>query len=99
MMPLVIIISILMVTTIAFDAMPKFNFRSGPENSRLFALVIIVVTVLALFPQTALFPIAILYIGYSVVRAFINHGKDEDEFEDESRFGIARKLKKVGSQR
>ncbi|KAA3616481.1 MAG: CDP-diacylglycerol--serine O-phosphatidyltransferase [Calditrichaeota bacterium] len=76
LMPMVIFISVLMVTTVRFDAMPKFSFKSGGKNKNLLYLLITAVLLIAFFPQLALFPIAIIYITYSLVRSLIRMSKE-----------------------
>lgn len=76
LMPMVISISVLMVTTIRFDAMPKFTFKSGGKNKNLLYLLIFAVFLIAFFPRLALFPIALIYIIYSLVRGMIKLSKE-----------------------
>ncbi len=75
LMPMVIFISLLMVTTVRFDAMPKFTFKAGGKNKNLLYLLIFAVFLISFFPQMALFPIAMIYITYSLMRGVVKMGK------------------------
>ncbi|RMD95667.1 MAG: CDP-diacylglycerol--serine O-phosphatidyltransferase [Calditrichaeota bacterium] len=78
-LPLVILVSLLMVSTIEFDAMPKFNFTSGRKNNILLTLLLISLTLVVFIPQKALFPLAIIYILYSIFRGLFGVGKNGGE--------------------
>ncbi|MDQ7052873.1 MAG: CDP-diacylglycerol--serine O-phosphatidyltransferase [candidate division KSB1 bacterium] len=85
-LPLVVLVSLLMVSTIPFDAMPKFSFTKGRKNNVLLSLLIVSATLVVFFPNQAIFPLAITYILYSTIRALfqINRGASEDEDSDQS---------------
>ena len=67
-----------MVSTIPFDAMPKFNFTSGRKNNILLSILLLSITVVVFIPQKALFPLAVAYILYSVFRGLFSLGKSDD---------------------
>jgi CDP-diacylglycerol--serine O-phosphatidyltransferase len=77
-LPLVILVSILMVSTLEFDALPKFNFRSGKKNSIHLIVLLAGVILSIFFPQKAAFPLLAAYIIYATVRGLLRLGKDGD---------------------
>jgi len=77
MLPLVIIISLLMVSTLEFDAIPKFNFRSGKRNSILFLVLLTGIITVVFFPHEAMFPLSLFYIIYSSVRGLLRLGREK----------------------
>lgn len=76
MLPLVIIVSILMVSTLEFDALPKFNFRSGRRNSVHLMALLGGVILVVFFPQKAMFPLLTGYIIYAAVRSLLRLGRE-----------------------
>lgn len=77
-LPLVIILSLLMVSTLEFDPLPNFSFRHGRKNNVMLAILLGGVTLVIFFPQEALFPLALAYIVYSIARGLTNLGKGDD---------------------
>ena len=75
-LPLVISVSILMVSTLEFDAFPQFNFRSGRRNSINLVIVLIGALLSVFFPQKTIFPLAVLYIIYASIRSLLRVGRD-----------------------
>ncbi len=76
---LVAAVSLLMVSTIEFEAMPKFSFRRGRRNSMIFVLVALCLITIALFPAEALFPLAAGYILTQLGRALFHYLRDDEE--------------------
>ncbi len=93
MLPLVIILSLLMVTTIEFYAMPRFSFSQGRKNSILLIILIICFLLLIFFREKFLFPIAISYILNAAVQGIMKMGRDQggndetDEVGDSTSIG------------
>ena len=75
-LPLAILVSILMVSTLEFDALPKFNFRSGRKNSIKLLIMLAAVILSVFFPQKAMFPLAASYIIYASTRSLLRLGRD-----------------------
>lgn len=75
-LPLAILVSILMVSTLEFDAFPEFNFRSGKRNSINLIIVLAGVIISVFFPQKAIFPFAVSYIIYASIRSLLRMGKE-----------------------
>ncbi len=81
-LPLVVLVSILMVSTIEFDAMPKFSFHSGKRNNFMLSVLLLATTLVVFFPQEALFPLAFAYILYSTLRSLFHIGRSGEDDED-----------------
>jgi CDP-diacylglycerol--serine O-phosphatidyltransferase len=76
---LVVATAVLMVSSIEFEAMPKFSFRRGRRNTMLFVLVALCLTTLAFFPAEVLFPLAAGYILSQLGRALFHYLRDDEE--------------------
>ena len=76
---LVVAAALLMITTIEFEAMPKFSFRRGRKNSALFVLVALCLALIVLFPEQALFPLAVGYVLSQLGRALVHSLREEEE--------------------
>jgi phosphatidylserine synthase len=76
---LAVAVSVLMVSTIEFEAMPKFSFRRGRRNSMLFLLVALCLATIVLFPAEALFPLALGYTLSQLGRALLHYLRDDEE--------------------
>jgi len=71
--------AVMMVSTIEFEAMPKFSFRRGRRNSLLFLLVATCLGAIAFFPAEALFPLTLGYILSQLGRALFHYLHDDEE--------------------
>jgi CDP-diacylglycerol--serine O-phosphatidyltransferase len=60
--PLVVMLSLLMVSTIQYDAMPKFSRRGIMQHPLRFTFVVVGLTAIVLTQGTALFPFFVLYV-------------------------------------
>lgn len=69
----------LMVSTIPFEAMPKFSLQRGTQNTRLIVLVVMALGLIVVFPEWALFPVALIYILMQLSRAAYHFVRDEEE--------------------
>lgn len=76
---LVLLSSVLMVSTIEFDAMPYFSFRRGRKNTVLMLLVVAATIGILKYPGVMMFPMAMLYIFVQLSRAVINHLRPDEE--------------------
>ncbi len=78
---LLLIGSTLMVSTIEFDALPKFSLHRGRQNTFKLVLLLLALSAFLLFPAQALFPLALVYILMQVTRALRSSFRDEEEEE------------------
>lgn len=76
---LLIMAAFLMVSTIPFEAMPKFSFHRGRQNTRLIVLLVMALGLIVVFPEWALFPVALVYILMQLGRAVYHFMRDEEE--------------------
>jgi len=76
---LLIMAAFLMVSTIPFEAMPKFSLRRGRQNTRLIVLLAMALGLIVVFPEWALFPVALVYITMQLGRAAYNFLRTEEE--------------------
>ena len=71
--------SVLMVSTIEFDALPYFSFRRGVRNTVLMLLVVASTVLILMYPGKMMFPLALFYIFMQLSRAVIQHLRPEEE--------------------
>ncbi len=83
-LPLVVLVSLLMVSTIEFDALPKFSFTHGRKNNVLLTCLLVGVVLVVFFPNQVLFPLAFVYILYSTVRALFQYSRNPQDGDDEN---------------
>jgi len=89
--PIVVILSLLMVSTIKFDAVPKFSRRGIKQHPIRFTIAIIGLTAIVVTRGAALFPFFVFYVATGPLRYvvnFIQHsvhpaGKQAEEKETE----------------
>jgi CDP-diacylglycerol--serine O-phosphatidyltransferase len=83
LIPMVLLLSILMVSNVEYDTMPKFSFRVNRRNSIQFLLVLIGVAIMVVFREKVLFPLVFGFVLYYLARSILNYLLHEDEEEDE----------------
>lgn len=76
---LLILAAYLMVSTIPFEAMPKFSLQRGKQNTRLIVLLAMAIGLIVVFPEWALFPVALIYILMQLGRAAYHFVREEEE--------------------
>ncbi len=79
MVILVIFLSIMMVSTVEFETMPKFSLRKGRKNTVQMTLFLICIIIVARWPSLTLFPLTLLYIFSQLIRAVVRHAREHDE--------------------
>ena len=83
LIPIVLFLSILMVSNIEYISMPKFSFRESKHNSILFILLLIGLSIIVVFREKILFPLVFGFVLYFFFRAIILNDKQEEEDEEE----------------
>lgn len=69
LIPLVLLVSLLMVSKVKYYVFPKVSFKSNKKNSVIFLLIVTgTLIILTLFPQESFFPFAMVYVLWGVVR-------------------------------
>ena len=89
--PMVVVLSLLMVSTLKYDTAPKFTRRDIQQHPVRFTITIVCFTAIVVTEGQALFPIFVLYIfsgplryGIKFLHHLIHHGsKDLEEKETE----------------
>ncbi|NIW78216.1 MAG: CDP-diacylglycerol--serine O-phosphatidyltransferase [Calditrichae bacterium] len=82
-----LLVSLLMVSSFRYETMPNFSLQSGVLNRIKALIVVICVGIIIVFPQEALFPLAVLYLLSGPARMiwqFVNpkYGKKSTEIKD-----------------
>ena len=75
LIPQILLISILMVSNVEYYTMPKMSFKHGRKNTVEISMFILLIIVLALFPQETFYPLNFLYILWGVFRYFYHLAK------------------------
>ena len=80
LIPQTFFISILMVSTVEYYTLPKFSLKHSAKNTLGVIIILLMVLVLARFPQAAFYPISSVYILWGVVRFIyrLTRGNDSD---------------------
>jgi CDP-diacylglycerol--serine O-phosphatidyltransferase len=81
---LTVLIAILMVSRIRYEAMPAFSFRKGEDIVKLVILVL-VLPVFAIYPSKVIFPAMMVFVLTGLIRAVIDRfrrANDDDELPD-----------------
>lgn len=81
LIPLVLLLSILMVSNVEYETLPRFSFREGRKNSVLFVLLIIGIGVIAVFREKVMFPLMLSMVLYYLFRSILHGEKEEEEDE------------------
>ena len=64
---IILIVSVLMVSTIRYETMPKLNFKGSVKDKFKVVVVIVAAIILVLFPQLVLFPFMLIYILTGII--------------------------------
>jgi CDP-diacylglycerol--serine O-phosphatidyltransferase len=78
---LVLMTSILMVSTIEFDALPQFSFRHGRRNTVQMLFVVACMALILIYRGKVFFPLALFFIFIQLARAIVNHLREQDDEE------------------
>lgn len=80
--PLVVLMSFLMVSTIGYDTMPRFSFRRGKWNVFKLLYFLIAIIMIAIFKEIVLFPFVMSYILYGIFHWFVSFFKNSEELPE-----------------
>jgi len=81
-------VSVLMVSTVRYDVLPRFTFKGGIMQATTFVVMIAAAITSLLFPKTLLFPYILLYILIGFGRFIIRLGqgkglrRNNQDFQD-----------------
>jgi CDP-diacylglycerol--serine O-phosphatidyltransferase len=73
LIPLALIVSLLNVSKIKYDTMPKFLLKSGTWNQVKLLVLMVLLVIFVFFPGETLFPISIAFILFGIVRAIVHY--------------------------
>jgi CDP-diacylglycerol--serine O-phosphatidyltransferase len=76
---LVIFLSIMMVSTVEFETMPKFSLRKGRKNTVLMSMFLLGLAIAVAGRSLTLFPLTLLYIFVQLARAVVRNLRENDE--------------------
>ena len=79
LIPLTILLCVLMVSNVEYQAMPKFSFRQDKRNSILLILVLLGIAIVLLFRQKVLFPLTFGFVLFYLFKSLLGGHKAEDE--------------------
>lgn len=69
--PVVIVFSLLMVTNLPYDALPKLDLKSGWYNISKLIFMLISIVLIIIFPRLVLFPLVIMYVFSGIIACII----------------------------
>lgn len=82
LIPMVLLLSVLMVSNVEYETMPKFSFRVNKRNSIQFLLLILGVTMILVFREKVMFPLVFGFVLYYLARSIVHTIREEDEEEE-----------------
>lgn len=90
-LPITLMASLLMVSRVRFEGMPYFSLRQGGRNLTRLTLFAAIIGSILFLQAMALFPAALIYVGYSLVQHMrrepeILEEDDAEEWTDQTRF-------------
>ena len=69
--PLLILLSILMVSAVKYDTLPKFTIKESPKNKVKLILLVGSIILIGLWPAKSMFPLCVIVIFHGVIRSLI----------------------------
>lgn len=70
--PLTLFLCILMISPIEYETLPKFSLRNTKKNLIKLLIFLVCSGIIIIFPEEAIFPIAIGFVFFGILRWFIN---------------------------
>lgn len=85
--PMIVVLSLLMISTFKYDTLPKLSKRNIREHPYKFSIILVAVIIVLATKGSALFPVFVLYMLTGIVRWIVasvrnlitHHKKSEDE--------------------
>lgn len=78
---LTVLVSLLMVSKIRYEAMPNFSFKKHQDAIKII-LIALILPVFAIFPSKVIFPGMMLFVLSGLLRAIIGYFKRQDDDEE-----------------
>ncbi len=82
LIPVVVFLSILMVSTIPYDTLPKISFKNGWANILKLVYLLSAIILILIFPRFFFFPLAWIFILFGVIRWVVSLAKGNIEDEE-----------------
>ncbi len=67
-------VSVLMVSTIKYNVMPKFTYRGGVGQAVTFVVMLIMIILVVIFPRTLILPYILFYVSFGFLKFLIRLG-------------------------
>lgn len=83
-LPLVIMLSMLMVSKVRYDTFPRFTFNESRKNKVKLLFLLVSLTLIACFPNYAFFPLCMIIIIQGMIRSLIKTLKKASLLEEET---------------
>jgi CDP-diacylglycerol--serine O-phosphatidyltransferase len=82
LVPLVILLSILMVSNVEYETIPRISFRENKKNTIQLLIMAICLGIIIIFREKVMFPLVLGFVLMGLFRSLFRQDK-EDEEEDE----------------
>ena len=69
--PLMILLSLLMVSAVKYDTFPKFTFKESSKNKVKLIFLVGSIILIALWPARSMFPLCVIVISQGIIRSLI----------------------------
>lgn len=87
--PLVVMLSMLMVSGVRYDTFPKFTFNESGKNKIKLLFLLTSVALVAIFPGSAIFPLCMFIIVHGMIRSLFRTLK-KASLEEEAKEAVSR---------
>jgi CDP-diacylglycerol--serine O-phosphatidyltransferase len=77
LIPLTVVLSILMLSHIPYDVMPRFTLKETGKNLLGIFVIILGIVLVAINPPVIFFPLMLLYVLKGIVTAIFSHQEEE----------------------
>jgi len=80
LIPMIMFLSLLMISTIEYESLPKFTLRKDTKNLVKLVIFLLASLTIMLFPRLAIFPFIFIFVLHGVVRwgwHLLHHEEDE----------------------
>ncbi|RMD91587.1 MAG: CDP-diacylglycerol--serine O-phosphatidyltransferase [Calditrichaeota bacterium] len=81
--PLVVFLSVLMVSHVEYEAMPKLTLHENKKNTVHLVFMLTGLTLMILFREKAMFPLIFGFVLYGVFKSWLFPSREEEEEDDE----------------
>lgn len=79
--PMILILSILMVSKIKYEKLPQFKFTKNKENNIKIIIIFVSLIIISFFKGKSIFPLMVFLILYGIIKWVINLTKNPEEDE------------------